>query len=669
MKANTAMKFRLYPNAVQAERLTSWSHTCRAVWNIALAQRIWAYRSTQRVTLRSVDQCAGLTEARKEHAWLKDLPAQCAQQVLRQLDTAYDNFWNPNHPAGFPQFKRKHHRQGVTFPGQAVQVRRVSRRMAQVRLPKIGWVRFRLSRPIGGTIRNAAVTHDGLGWHVAFGIHQSEPEQAPVNTAPPAGVDMGIACSVFVSTEDAARQRPDTLTPSERQRLNRLEQRKARQIKFAKKHNGGRYSTRLCRTIAAIAAVKARQARRRADWNHKLTTDLAKNHGLVAVENLNVSSMVRSARGPVEQPGANVRQKAGMNRSIADQGWFEIRRQLSYKTKRRGGELVAVPAPGSSQTCSKCHTRDPESREGCGRLFACVHCGHTEHADLNAAIIILDRALSTAGRKPTLAWEAGASTSGSAGSQSTRSPHRGRGTRTGSRMREPSFLSPHHDRKDPHPSGRGGRQSKANSWHTDVTFVDRIPAISLLRAIRLPSYGGTTTCTVAAYEKLPDSLRALVDSLWAVHTNAYDYAASIDETRIGGVDVKFQQYRQEFVSDVYETEHPVVRVHPETGERALLLGHFVKRLVGLTSAESQTLFQLLQNRVIQLENTVRWNWSDGDLAIWDNRATQHYAIADYDDQPRRLHRVTLAGDVPVSIDGVRSTTRSGDASHYSQLAR
>ncbi|QUH03225.1 TauD/TfdA family dioxygenase [Saccharopolyspora erythraea] len=212
--------------------------------------------------------------------------------------------------------------------------------------------------------------------------------------------------------------------------------------------------------------------------------------------------------------------------------------------------------------------------------------------------------------------------------------------------------------------------SKANSWHTDVTFVDRVPAISVLRAVQLPDYGGTTTwaSTVAAYEKLPAPLKALVDSLWAVHTNAYDYAANIDETRVGGVDVKFQEYREEFVSDVYETEHPVVRVHPETGERALLLGHFVKRLVGLTSSESHTLLQLLQSRVTQLENTVRWHWSDGDLAIWDNRATQHYAIADYDDLPRRLHRVTLAGDVPVSIDGVRSTIRTGDASHYSEVS-
>ncbi|MFI9815821.1 TauD/TfdA dioxygenase family protein [Saccharothrix variisporea] len=210
---------------------------------------------------------------------------------------------------------------------------------------------------------------------------------------------------------------------------------------------------------------------------------------------------------------------------------------------------------------------------------------------------------------------------------------------------------------------------KANSWHTDVTFVDRVPAISILRAVRLPPYGGDTTWanTVTAYETLPPALKALVDNLWAVHTNAYDYAANIDELRIGGVDVKVEEYRKEFVSDLYETEHPVVRVHPETGERALLLGQFVKRLVGLTTSESQALFQVLQQRITRLENTVRWHWQDGDVAIWDNRATQHYAVADYDDQARRMHRVTLAGDVPVSADGTRSVVRVGDASHYSAL--
>lgn len=208
---------------------------------------------------------------------------------------------------------------------------------------------------------------------------------------------------------------------------------------------------------------------------------------------------------------------------------------------------------------------------------------------------------------------------------------------------------------------------KANSWHTDVTFVDRIPAISILRAVTLPAYGGATSWanTVAAYKKLPAPLQALVDRLWAVHSNVYDYAGAADEVRIGGVDVKVQTHREQFVSQLFETEHPVVRVHPETGERSLVLGHFVRRFVGLSSAETTALFQLLQNRVTNLDNTVRWQWQPGDLAIWDNRATQHYGVADYDDQPRRLHRITLAGDVPVSVDGVRSTPRTGDATHFS----
>jgi putative transposase len=438
VKANTARKYRLYPTGEQAERLRSWSHTCRAVWNTALAQRIWAYRSAQRKRLRAVEQCAELTEARREHDWLRELPAQCAQQVLRQLDQAYDNFWNPDHPAGFPQFKRKRERQGITFPGQAIRVRRTGRRSAQAWLPKLGWVRFRLSRPLGGTVRNATVSCDGLGWHVSFGVHQLEPAEPPVNTGPPVGVDVGIACSVYLSTEHAERQRPDTLTDGEKKRLRGLERRKARQLTYAKKHNAGKYSNRLRRTIDRIAALNARQARRRGDWNHKLTTDLAQNHGLVAVENLRVKSMSRSAKGTLEQPGRNVKQKAGLNRSIADQGWFEIRRQLGYKTARHGGALVAVPAPGSSQTCSNCGVRDPESRQGCGRLFACVHCGHTEHADRNAALTILDRALSTAGRKHAHGRGAGPAASGRRRPQSTRSPQRGRGTHPGSRMREPS---------------------------------------------------------------------------------------------------------------------------------------------------------------------------------------------------------------------------------------
>lgn len=231
----------------------------------------------------------------------------------------------------------------------------------------------------------------------------------------------------------------------------------------------------------------------------------------------------------------------------------------------------------------------------------------------------------------------------------------------------------------PHPTVAGdGRAvlpidsdfSKANSWHTDVTFVDRIPAISILRAVTLPPYGGTTVWanTVRAYATLHPALRALADELWAVHSNLYDYVGIKDESRIGGLDVKEQAYRDEFEQLEFETEHPVVRVHPETGERSLVLGHFVRRFVGLASADSNDLLALLQRHVIALENTVRWTWRAGDIAIWDNRSTQHYAVADYDDHPRLLTRITLAGDVPVGLDGRRSVVRKGDASSYSPPA-
>lgn len=204
------------------------------------------------------------------------------------------------------------------------------------------------------------------------------------------------------------------------------------------------------------------------------------------------------------------------------------------------------------------------------------------------------------------------------------------------------------------------RGSRAIFWHADVTFTEAYPAISILRAVEVPPYGGDTVWanTATAYQSLPPALRNLADQLWAVHTNAYDYVQP------SGRAEAVQRYYNVAKSTVFETEHPVVRVHPETGERTLVLGHFVKRFVGFNSTDSAHLFALLQGHVTRLANTVRWRWATGDVAVWDNRATQHILVDDYSDQPRILRRVTVAGDVPVSITGQRSVLRSQTPSEF-----
>jgi putative transposase len=250
---------------------------------------------------------------------------------------------------------------------QAVEVRTLSRRWAEVRLPKVGALRFRLSRPLGGQVRNATVSRDGLGWHVSFGAATGAKPAAP-NGLPGCGVDFGVACSAFVSDETEPRLMPSSLTGGEQRRLLGLERRKARQLRWAKRHNGGRYSNRLRRTNTENAKLKARQSRRRQDFTHKLTTDLAKSHGWVAVEDLRVKAMTKSAKGTREEPGRNGKAKAGLNRVILDNAPYERQRQLAYKAPRFGSELRLVRPAFTSQRCSACGRRDPESRPGCGRL-------------------------------------------------------------------------------------------------------------------------------------------------------------------------------------------------------------------------------------------------------------------------------------------------------------
>ncbi|MFT9458322.1 MAG: TauD/TfdA family dioxygenase [Acetobacter orientalis] len=197
---------------------------------------------------------------------------------------------------------------------------------------------------------------------------------------------------------------------------------------------------------------------------------------------------------------------------------------------------------------------------------------------------------------------------------------------------------------------RYGRST--DSWHTDVTFVPDYPKASILRAIHIPPYGGGTIWanTATAYDDLPPPLKALAEKAWGIHSNDYD----TNYYKFDGKKGEIAAFRAEFISKLYVTEHPVVRVHPESGEKTLVLGHFIIGLDGFPTREANALVDILQGYITQVENTVTWRWQEGDVAIWDNRATQHYAPADFDQQARELRRITVKGDVPISIDGRKS---------------
>ena len=408
-KANTGRTYRLCPTPAQAWQLRAWGHTRRYLYNqlvydrlLAISLRITPSRDLSRELVDSLRACFD---------WVETFPSQAANEVIADIEAAFSNWADPEHPAERPTFEKRGSRLRFRLPGQAVEARHAGRKFSEVWVPKAGWVRFRRHRPIPGEVRSATFSYSpAKGWSVSFGVAAKE-AVAPPNGRGGVGADFGVACSAYLSNEDAPRLMPATLTEGEKERLVGLERRKARQLTWAKLYNSGRYSNRLRRTIAEIALLRARQARRRADFTHKLTSGLAKNHGFVGIEDLRVKNMTASAKGTVEEPGKNVAQKAGLNRGILDNSPGGRRRQLGYKCPKYGSVLVPVPPQGTSQTCTECGARDPESRPGCGRAFACTSCGYQAHADKVAAVNIERRAVvilaagpavhSTGRRKPS----------------------------------------------------------------------------------------------------------------------------------------------------------------------------------------------------------------------------------------------------------------------------
>ena len=371
-------RYKLHPTSEQAQAFRAFAGVCRLVYNLALEQRRDHWRSYQRQTgknLNYVAQSSELTALRAEFDWIADVSQTCQQQALRDLDKAFQNFFAGR--AQYPTPRRKGVNDSFRFQCREVRIERLNRNWSCVRLPKIGWVKFRDTRPRLGRMLNATVSADALGWHISFACEIEH--DAPMSGLPSVGIDRGVANTLALSTGEMFSL-PESLALLDRRK------RKA-QKDLARKKRG---SNRRRKALERVAKVSAKIARIRKDWQHKAALSIARRFGHVALEDMNTRGMTASAKGTVENPGRNIRQKAGLNRAILTQGWRSFETILAYKLEERGGTLTNVPAAYTSQTCSVCGCIDRRSRESQAR-FVCVHCGHEAHADTNAAIEILRR--------------------------------------------------------------------------------------------------------------------------------------------------------------------------------------------------------------------------------------------------------------------------------------
>jgi putative transposase len=374
MVIRKAHVYRLYPTPEQATVLGQWVGAVRFVYNIGLEQRRDWYRPGRSFTY--VGQAKELTALRAEVEWLRDAPAQSLQQALKDLDRAYQNWWSGRAKAPTPRKRGLNDAIRFPQPGRS-DFRRISRHVGEVKLPKMGWVRLRWDCAIPGEVKNITVSRRAGIWQVAAQYEREVAEPEPC-ILPAVGVDRGVA--VFAALSDGTMIQPANYGKKALKALARA------QRKLARKKKG---SNNRRKQVRRVARLHMRVSNARKDFLHKASTTVAKNHGVVVLEKLEVRNMTRSAKGTQDTPGKNVRAKSGLNRSILDQGWGMFRTFLSYKLAERGGRLVEVSPQNTSRTCSACGAVNGASRNG--QRFCCVSCGHEAHADTNAAIEILRR--------------------------------------------------------------------------------------------------------------------------------------------------------------------------------------------------------------------------------------------------------------------------------------
>ncbi len=391
MKARQAFKFRLGPTSEQDSVLSRHAGGVRFVWNKALD--LQTKRRDAGMPLLSYGDLAKLLtlwRSSEEYGFLSLGPVHPQQQALKNLDRALWEALDRRNPKRFPRFKRKGEGDSLRYP-DPLQIRLdLSTRdkdgrivLPRIFLPKVGWVKVRLSRQIAGEIKNATVTCKAGRWAVSIQTETDVPEPE-MRTSPEIGLDLGIVS--FATRSDGTRLHPD---PAILSAMKRAEDRLRReQRRLSRKYRKGPKSRNFAQQKLRVARAHEKLSDMRRDFLQKASTAMSETQAVVYIEDLTIRNMTRSARGTKESPGKNVRQKSGLNRSLLSQGWGIFLSLLEYKLVRLGGRLVRVDPRNTSRACFVCGHVSAENRPD-QATFRCASCGHADHADVNAARNIL----------------------------------------------------------------------------------------------------------------------------------------------------------------------------------------------------------------------------------------------------------------------------------------
>ncbi len=372
MLIRKAYKFALHVSKGQEHQLLCFAGSCRFVWNRMLALQKQRLDAGDPV-LRYSKAALLLPEWKRELPWLKtDTHSQVLQQTLKSLDRALMDAFDKCSPKQFPRFKKKGGHNAFRFP----QGFKLDQTNSRIYLPKLGWLRYRNSREVLGVVKNVTVSQRAGKWFVS--IQSEQDVETPIHpSSSEVGIDMGVVR--FATLSDETVIAPLNSFKKHQRALRKAQQSLARKVKR---------SINWKKQKRKITKLHARITNARADYLHKASTTISKNHAIVVLEDLTVRNMSASSKGTLANPGRKVRQKSGLNRSILDQGWGEFRRQLEYKQSWRGGQVIAVPPQNTSRTCPECGNISADNRKT-QAVFRCVACGFSGHADLVAANNIL----------------------------------------------------------------------------------------------------------------------------------------------------------------------------------------------------------------------------------------------------------------------------------------